>query len=217
MLRHFFRDLTVLRRCRPVLSERIQNRYLDRAIQITPRTTPEDFENALLNTIAEYVLASLGVVDPNLFELSGGHFSHQDQAELAADLQRTGIITGDIRNLFAEYKRRPEKTLFWNRWKTLHKQPSTATDLKVRDFITRTVRAQREEILAAIGYHDTFFREAQTIATTKGKSKTETREILKDELRTQLIEAMTHSDLLATLLRLARDEWYAELDVFYDR
>ncbi len=207
----FLRELSVLESFFPLLADRIQKRLLTNVHKLTSRSTPESFEHAFLNSVGEYVLVGMGVVAPELFSLQ-----HLD-AETVKDTRQRCIELGfageALDRLFGEVQ---SKGIYWHQWKTRTVRPGAFTDLRVRAFITETLRGQRAEILQAADY-PAFFGEVHALALDRrerGVSKDEQAECDDDILR-KIGELFDNTSFQEKLMQLSAKHWYPALDSFF--
>lgn len=204
MLSGFLRDLEILHRLNPLLSERIQKRFVAR-FTATRGITAQRFESAFLNTIGEYVLVSMGVLSQDLFALQKGERNAEEYLKTKSVLKEAGI---DADQLLKHYQLTGAGTFFWHRWHTIGQPLTPVTDDAIREFITQTVRADAEVVLAKLNY-SLFFENAQTAARD-----TQTKEEREDKLREVLAESFASQEFQSALIKLIRLNWYKKLDIF---
>ncbi|HEY4523556.1 MAG TPA: hypothetical protein VJK04_01630 [Candidatus Paceibacterota bacterium] len=204
MLSSFLRDLEILQRLNPLLSERIQKRFVARFIAIRG-ITAERFESAFLNTIGEYVLVSMGILSQDLFALQKGERNKEEYLKTKSVLKEAGI---DADQLLKHYQLTGAGTFFWHRWHTIGQPLTPVTDDAVREFITQTVRADAEVVLEKLNY-PLFFENAQTAARD-----TQTKEEREDKLREVLAESFASQRFQSALIEFIRINWYKKLDMF---
>jgi len=103
-LLNFLRDYAVIKNTRFVLSTRMVDRFSARFMRIGKRSTPQEFENAFLNCIGEYVLVGLGVIEPDLFKLY--------RADIVERMHSGGAPTGVSERAVADAQN-PKKKVFF--------------------------------------------------------------------------------------------------------
>ncbi|GEM_PF-5268156 len=204
LLRNFMTDVTVLEHIDCLASERLQKRFVKRFGGVREHSRPENFEDAMLNTVGEYALVSMGVIAPEIFTLSRGGASRDMLEEIVGDLAKEGI---SLSGLLSRYQFRSEGTFFFNRYATLHNRPSRITDDLIRQFIVRTVRSDRRAVLDAVSFEKEFFPEIASIAGGAESDRAE-------ELRECLIELFGDGDFQMKFLALLRG-WYKHFEMFY--
>jgi hypothetical protein len=207
-LSDFLRDLVVMGKLDFVLSERIQRRFVANFSHVVEKTSPEKMKNGFLNIIGEYVLVSMGIVHPDLFQLNSGVRDIPAYTDAKSALSEVGL---DLDALLQKYQLQAPGTFFLNRWRTTERTPGPITDDLIRAFITETIRADAEQILDAVNYGE-FFEQIRDIKTA-GESKEET----EDKLRAELSEVLTSEKFEMAIIGLIRNKWYAKLDMFYQR
>ncbi len=209
-LAEFLQEYALLGIWDPLVSERLQKRFLASFIRVKEGTAPEQLHNAFLNSVSEYVLMSVGVIDPEIFTLKRTSISDEQANEVRSDCRKHGI---DIDALTKKYTLQGRGTIFWNRWHTLHTPPGNITDEKIREFITKTVRRDKEAILDAASY-DHFFREIQSASEENGRS-TEGRRDFGDWLCAAIADKFQDEKFNKAIKKLIIEKWKPQLDVFY--
>ncbi|TSC80560.1 MAG: hypothetical protein G01um101425_214 [Candidatus Peregrinibacteria bacterium Gr01-1014_25] len=205
----YFRDVVVLEKLLPIISERMQARFASGYMKMSRRDSAEMHAVQLLNTIGEYVLVSMGIVAPELFILKRGTVNEiavADLREAAMDQQR------DIDALLQKHRFQTQGVFFGNRWHVQGKRLSGRTDESVRSFITDTIRDQREEVLAAVDFPQ-FLDEARGIVGAVG-SRIEDRKDADHELRLLLTRTLESDAVKTVLLKHIRGAWYGKLHKF---
>lgn len=204
-LKEFCLDAIILDKLDLVLSERLQRRFVKRFHRVTARSKPSDFAEAFLNTIAEYVLMSMGVISPSIFALQKSEVATGFYDEVYADFKGEPV---DMKQLFDRYGLRTEGTFFWNRYRVVGHRPCRVTDQLIRTFITETVRKDASAVRKAANYESEFFPGIVDIVTENRAAHRE--EPLREHLLL-LCENDAFQESLALLLR----GWYKHLDIFY--
>ena len=205
ILLDFVRELVILRQFAPVLSERIQKRFAERFRCVRENALPEQYRDAMLNTIGEFVLASLGIVAPSLFQIMQREI---DQLSTLIAEQACDESDYDLQQAFGYWKLKPRGTIFWNRWAVRGQRPSPLTDDLIRRFLTQTVRKSGEDLLAAIAFD-------QIVAGAKEVTRDNSAEDREDELRSLLLEHLELPAFLAAISEHMRTDWYRQLAVFW--
>lgn len=205
----FIKEMAVLDKLNPVLSERIQKRFSARFSNIREKTKIDDYKIAFLNTIGEYTLAIMGIISPDLFDLKKGYLDREDYEDLSKEMGNIGI---DLKKMFSYYSLNGPGTIFVNRWKTIDIKPDRITDEKIRDFITKTVRADKDEILTGLKFED-FFEEIKSIVLSP--ETTEERQNMLIDLRRILQDKLSKKETKNFLVNLIKEKWYSKLDIFY--
>lgn len=149
----FLRDAAILDQLDLVMSERLIKRFVKRFNRVGRKAQAENFEEAMLNTIAEYTLISMGVISPDIFTLRRGEVDTEALAAAEVKLSEVGI---DLGSVLQHYNLNRSGNIFWYRYATTKMTPGRASEQLVRGFITDTVRKDRAVILQALEYPELF-------------------------------------------------------------
>jgi hypothetical protein len=207
-IKEFLKDYAIMRNISDFISERIINRFAARCQKMNSRSTPEQFESAFLNSIGEYVLACMGVVDPDLFSLQKCDLELDDYLELKDRMQKLGV---NLDKKMADSNFKQSGTIFFNRWKVIGQKPGIVSDDNVRDFITKTVRASSVEILALTKYDDRF---KEIIEIINGRYQGVSKEEIDDQLRGLFIDILGDENFQKKVVLEGRTRWSDALAVF---
>ncbi len=134
----------------PIVAERTLNKFAQQTVSGISRQTPEKFATPFLNVLGQYILVSMGVIDPTVFQLRKGDV---DMRDLSNDLRRHGV---DLDKLLQRYNLQKSGTVFANRWALKGVRLTRETDEAVRDFIVGEVRKHAQSLLDAMGYREFF-------------------------------------------------------------
>jgi hypothetical protein len=91
---------------------------------------------------------------------------------------------------------------------------SLDTDERIRAFITQSIRAHRDTILAAADYPGIFAKVLEAKDENQGSTK-EARVELQDALRGVIATALQEERLRDQLKQLIKKVWYPELKTFF--
>lgn len=213
VLLDFLQELTVLKKLNFIFSERIQKRFVKKFFRINKNSKQEGFKHDFLNTIGEYVMVGMGVVEPDLFSRQQADLNDEYYLQAKDSLGKLGV---DLDKLLDYYDLQGSGTIFWNRWAVKGQKLGFITDELVRDFITQTVRADGEEILTAVDF-DNFFAHAKLLITEGQKKSKEERESLSNEIAELLVKTLDKTEVNKTLIELIKNKWYNKLDIFYKK
>lgn len=203
LLKDFMLDASVLESLDLVLSERLQRRFVKRFGRVK-HNGPDVYEEAFTNTVAEFVLMSMGIISPDIFVLQKSEMSEELFAAVSKDMEGTGI---SMRGLLRHYGLSPEGGFFWNRYKVIGHRPSRITDELIKQFILQTVRADQKELLKISAYREEFFPSVAQICESPADER-------EEPLRELLIELFGSSEFQEGLMPLLK-KWYKHLNVFY--
>ena len=206
-LGNFIRDAVVLRKLTSVESDRLLNRFVTRCEGVRQKNSPDDVKEDFLNTVGEFVLIAMGIVGQEMFVLKKGEVDRDVYEKNKKELADLGI---NLDKVMDHYKLTKGGTFFWHSWKTLDRTPSTITDNKVRDFITKTVRADEGEVLGALEY-DVLIKSIKDINFDKTVGIDERREAMQE----LFIEYFSSSKFKDTVVNLIKTKWYQQLETFY--
>lgn len=203
LLKDFMLDASVLDSLDLVLSERLQRRFVKRFGRVK-HNGPDVYEEAFTNTVAEFVLMSMGIISPDIFVLQKGEVSKELFAAVSNDMEGTGI---SMSGLLRHYGLSPEGGFFWNRYKVLGHRPCRITDELIKKFILETVRADQKELFRISAYREDFFPSVAEICEYPADER-------EEPLRELLIELFESSEFQEGLMPLLK-KWYKHLNVFY--
>ena len=196
----FLRDATILEKLDLIMSERLIGRFLKRFRRIGPNAQAAYFEEAMLNTVAEYTLISMGVISPEIFALQRGHVASEAYEAAGEELEKVGI---SLTSVLEHYNLKASGSLFWYRYSTTKVIPSNRSEQAVRGFITDTVRKDRVEILKAINYERLFV----SLKEAKVSSPEEFSDSATEALTAELGSDVFQGKYLALLRK-----WYPKLE-----
>ncbi len=202
----FFRDLVVLPRISFLVSERMMMRFSDRFRQMGKNSKQSEYEIPFGNTVADYALVSMGVVSPQLFALKSQSFDEIAYNDMKLLLKEDGH---DLDALMKHYRLQIEGTFYWNRWAVQGRRQTRITDEWVREFSTKTVRAELPDILDAADFDDVF-REAKQIVEANGKSVEGCKQT-DEQLRELLLTTFTDDGFKEFLVGKIKGPWYAKM------
>lgn len=211
MLRNFYRDLAILRRLLFVESSRLQKKFATDFKSVNARTKPADKELALLNLIGQYTLVSIGAVVPDVFIRQKASV---DEVAVSYVREPAWDEGGDLDQTLKKYKLNNTGEFFWHRYGSKEVKPSRQTDNALREFITETVRGQRERLLAAIDYPTLFADVQKANAEAKNYDDEIDDGMPDDGLRGIFVAGMRREEFRQVMLELIRTDWYGRLRQF---
>lgn len=203
----FCQELAIIRRFDVLVSERMQNRFAAR-FRNSEAVNARTLETAFMNTVAEYVMVSMGVVDPELFQLRKSELDQDLYLQAKAALREIGL---DYDALCKKYALKPYGTIVWNQWKARGVKPTSKTDEQIRKFMVETVRQEKTAILEAINFSTLLSR----IHEINREAKADPERDLNAELREVLVQAFGEDSFQKAILSLIREKWYQKLTNFY--
>ena len=201
----FINETSLLSKFRLFESERLTKRFVNNCDDVGLSHSPERHEDFLLNTVGEFVLISLGIISPNVFILKQGNIDEEMEASLRQFTEEANL---DFDKIMKRYSLTKRGGFFYQRWATLNEKPSFVNDEKVRAFITKTVRKNREELLKSANFVE-LIEDIKQI-----KRDTDDKVERKERFYTLFDDLFKDEDFIKVLLDHIK-EWYAELRVFY--
>lgn len=210
LLQEFLTEYIVLGNLSFTISDRMQRRFASSFMRARPNEE-ERLENAFLNTIGEYVLISMGVIDPEIFRLQKMVIDEEEAKRLRQVFAEVGLSYDEI---CRKYALKGEGKIFWNRWATRGVPIGLDTDEQIRAFITESIRTQRERILVDANYSG-LFQEVLEAKEENAGSRKENVASLQDALREIIAETLQEGRLQDTLKELIKNVWYPELQKFF--
>lgn len=214
LLYNFLYDTHVLKNLHfNSVSERLAKRFCDRFKNIKSNSTITDaFKIATSNIAAEFVLVSLGIINPEIFCLLRRNVSEKE------------IEKRTLEEFYESLKSNPAKskehsdlqssgTVFRNQYFVQGIKRSKITDEKIRAFIIKTFRMSSDEILEAMQFDAGFKNITEQLLKLGCKPE-------KDELESILNKAlstMLGQEGFQTLVikKVTTPEWRDALALFY--
>ncbi len=203
ILATFLRDSAILQKLTLILSERMLKRFVKRFEKVGKKAAASEYEDMILNTVAEYTLISMGIITPDIFTQRRGDIDTDAYTEASADLEKIGVKLEDV---LSHYHLKSSGSLFWCRYSTTKTVPSRISDEFIRHFITETVRKDRVEVFEALNY-SSFFNEIKKL---KWESEGDI-DVFADGAINLLREAFSDNDFQIKFLVILR-RWYVHLE-----
>lgn len=200
----YLRELAFAERANSIISERTLKRFGERTKGSFLRS-PENFKNPFLNTIAEYLLVSMGVVSPDIFKLHTHEIEQNEYKDLKDDLAKAGL---DLTAILKYYDLKESGTIFWNRWAVKGVKPSRAADDQVRAFITDACRNPKHGILEGLQY-DIFY---ERLKSEVGMAEPDDK---KTTARNTLVEHLEQPHIQTFVNNLCKTTLYPEIAKLY--
>ncbi len=206
----FFRYHVAMPHLAFVVSDRIQQRFASRFMDVRQQSSQDEFEIPFLNAIGEFVLVSMGIVDPRLFSVHNGEISDTKMDAAREMCSQVGV---DLDQLMNHWKLTKEGTFFFSRYAMKGQRSCRVTDEFVRSFITQTVRSDQSAIIKASQFSDMFSR-AKNIVASMGSKQVE-RSAAKTALCELFSDACSGYELKQHLLKQIQGPWFEHLSVFF--
>jgi len=207
LLPRFFREAAVMKDLDWEISDRISRRFVTRFASARSNTPAYEFSDAMINTIGEFTLVSLGVLDPSLFRRARGHVPEIDV--LFAD-QLSDDATDGAKGLAAslrKYNLAERGPIYWCRWALPEGVKLTRmTDELVRDFMRITVAKDTREVLDAFKF-DAFFEKIKELKRQTSGDKAERAARYAEALS----EALSRPEFRNFLIERCSTHWFPRL------
>lgn len=116
LLTTFFREAAVLASLDWELSDRISCRFVTRFANLKINSPGHEYRDAMVNTISEFLMVSMGVLDPSLFQKMKGEVKELDV--LLADQHVDDRTDGDVSLVesLRKYQLKEKGPIYWCRW-----------------------------------------------------------------------------------------------------
>lgn len=203
ILQSYLRDLVILENLRFLLSERLLKRYVNRFKKLPASARHQDYEEMILNTIAEFTLLSMGIISPNIFELKRVPRDTEQYQGVVESLKKIGV---DLDSLMKRYRLSTTVDIIWfSRYSTAKVRSCATSETVVRTFITDTVRADRVALLEAVEYEHLFGR------IKESKQDNTDDETFAEDIVAMLNESLSAQKFQDTLIALLR-KWYPKFE-----
>lgn len=212
-LASFLREMYVLNKMDFIASQRLLARF-SRAFmaQSIKSKDPQSYKNALSNAVGEFVLMSMGVIDQEIFALQHAQNSSETQAQLRDALRDDGF---DFDAIVKRFNFQNGKQIFWHRYKTLNQRSTRKTDNMIRDFITKIVRTDIDEIYNAIHFEDFFENMQEEYGTQEigGSGSTDDKKREKEGFFMKKCEELFADEKMHEIItKLITHKWANKID-----
>lgn len=154
ILQSFFKELDLMKGLEWQVSERIVKRFIARFQGLRACSAGYDYTDAMMNTISEFVMVSLGIVQPELFQSMRGEvdqlgvlFLDQNQDDCS---NRGSSVVATMQKLSLSER----GTFYWCRWAIPGAQLSTRTDDAIRNLMRNVIGQSKDDTLQAFAFDD---------------------------------------------------------------
>lgn len=208
---HFLYDTYVLSKLDFYVSERLVKRFRNRFKNIELNSAITDTDKiAALNIAAEFVLVSLGIINPEIFCLQKGEISPKKTKVFKEFCHELNI---DPNTLAKHYQIQTSGTFFWNRYFVHGMKPSKKTEQNIRDFITGTFRENSDEILKAMQFEEIFEDIKRELLELGEKPEKGEKKSILDAALLEMLEQEAFQALVAR--ECSSSKWQQALALFY--
>lgn len=213
----FLNDHYILQKLDFIISERLLNRFSSAFMARSINSAkPESFKNAFSNAVGEFSLMSMGIIDPDIFVLQKADIPNNVQEKLRVELKNEGV---DFDAMVKKYNLAQGRQIFWHRFNTLDKKPTRLTDDLIRNFITKTVRADINEIYEAVDF-ESFFNDMKSSFSDEEVGNLGTQEERKREKKDFFMrrcsELFASDHMQKKIIELITSKWSKEMAIFYE-
>jgi hypothetical protein len=207
ILRDFFREAYLVQKLDWELSERITKRFCARFNSLRVSETGEHYKDAMVNTISEFMLVSLGVLDPGLFRKMRGEVAELDVLFTDQMVDETSDGHKQVVPMLKQFQLATQGPIYWCRWAIPGVRVTAKTDEAVRSLMRTVIARDTEEILAAMDFKS-FMTELRVI---KRESEKSDRPAKFGEL---LTETLGDPDFRGFLQKRCTEHWFPALRTF---
>jgi len=197
-VKNFFRDLLITEKLQFLVADRIMARFAGRFIRAS-RTQLKTHTLGIVNTVFEYMMVCIGIVDPKLFSL-------QSAKNDPVDAEILGITEEELTKIYHKYNLHRDEVFFWNRWAVVGKKPTAITDNKIRELMQVFQKEDGDHVLQAVKL-DNLFENIQSLLEDKSDGEL-TPEETQDQLRHLIGNVLTSSEVSDLIIQLLREKWY---------
>jgi hypothetical protein len=208
-LQRFLREVDVMQGLEWELSERIVKRFIARFKSLGQSSSSSLYTDAMMNTIGEFAMVSLGVLDPELFQKQRGEVKALDVLFADQNVDDATHGSDDVTSSMKQFGLQSSGPIYWCRWAMQGVKLSANSDRAVRGLLRDVIGQDKAEVLEAMSFGD-FFEELREIK----------REYPKEEVAPlfgeRLGEVLTNNDFLDFLVSRAVESWYPSLRHFLE-
>jgi hypothetical protein len=202
MLVSFFRDLVVIQRLNLIFADKIQSRFV-RQFRVSRKS--ETVEVNILNTIAEFVFVGMGIISFDLFS----HMAFKQDGQYSKDIEQALADAGlNIDMILSHYNLQDSGMVFFHRWALNGHKLSRITDGLIYDFVCKTVRKDKIQLLATLEFDD-MIDEIKDL-----KSEKLNPEEFDVQLRELFVGYFTKTEFVDLIKNLIKTRWYKHLAIF---
>ncbi len=213
LFREFFRDMIVLDKLTYFVSEKIQNRFAKRFMHIGKTETNQKLAIPFLNSVGEFLLVSMGVIQPELMVLKKGNVDDEQYNECKRMMEESGI---DLDALMRHYNLKTKGSFWFHRWAVKGQRSSAVTDEQVLSFITTEIRACGPELLQTLNFDELVDEVRNLQAEYAASSAKEDRADFEQKLRELLVKHLTSKEAEGRLVQLIKNRLFPAFIRFMD-
>lgn len=215
LLLNFLKTSCILDKVDLLISERLLNRITSWFISrgINENTKSEKFHVLIMNNIGLYTMVILWIINPKIFTLQ--YFDNSPLKEALLETESNDWDT-DLDEICRKFNMKNDNTIFFNRYFTLNEKPSTITNENIRNFVTKTVRTDTQEIMKHTRFNE-FFSELKEKYLDLISEYKISKNDKRDYFYQKSYDLLYERDLEEILIKLINEKWYSELSIFYKK
>ncbi len=198
----FIKEYSILNKMNQDVADRILKRFAANFLGSRQRT-PEQMQNAFLNTISEFSLVSMGIISREIFVTEGADLDPKIYNFMKKQAEEVGV---NLDLLMDRYGLKKTGRIIWNRWATLKTAPSIEMDNTIREFTTVTLRRSSREILNAANYEDFFGELKEGLKKEVGQKASKSSFVMG-----MLTDKLSDPEFKNFLLSKIRDQWMQQV------
>jgi len=209
----FLRERVILDEITEFSSERLLKRFLTKLPSFSSRTeynNCKDLKYRTINVIWEFMLISLGIINPEMFRLQKFSLDPQKIDDLIKD---TDTTIQELEILFKYYDLRwiNWEPIFYNRRFTKNQIPSKESDQLIRDFLLN-IKEHKEEILTIFEYKE-FEKKVIEIKRNSDLNDEEKEEAIVEELNNKIADEKFIKEMVKLLTNYRYKDVYKLINI----
>jgi hypothetical protein len=209
ILGNFFKEIDLMKGLDWQVSERIAKRFITRFRGLGHSSPGYEYGDAMMNTISEFVMVSLGIIQPELFQRMRGEVHEVDVLFLDQNIDDRTDGAVDVKQTMKKLSLVERGPIFWCRWAIPGIKLSVRTDEAIRRLQREVIGGSKEETLAAFGFKE-FVEDLRTAKRELDREDALARfgELLCERLARDTFRTYLQDRCVRT--------WYPELKRFLD-
>lgn len=190
------------------MSERVVRRFTTGLLRTRPSSQRRDcaYDTSFLNMIGEFMLVSMGVISKDVFTLRKFTISKElsevvPHFHLKSVLDRAGLKSSG--------------SVYFNRFDVMGRPPTADMDSKIRDFITRTLRVHKADILQESDFSQ-FVEDIKDWYAEQTPSQRKDKDTLREYFASHILKTINNEGFLTYLKDLlSRPKFHAQIIDLY--
>jgi hypothetical protein len=194
----FFRDMLIVEKLQYIVADRTMARFAARFLPISKKSDPKEHYPAFINVIFEFMMTSIGVISPKLFNLQHA----KDEVDIAV----LANSDEELRQIYSHYNLSRKEVFFWNRWAVVGVRPSRITDNMIRGLL-RVFQVEEGPRLIEISGFDEVFNDIMDIKEELSNDYI-TKEEAQENMHSLVVHVLTGQELTKEIAGLLKERWY---------